>query len=463
MQVSSDVFPERYRDPVRVGHGAMGDVYRAHDELLDRDVAIKLLAQRFAEDPEIRARFAREGLAAARLSAEPGIVTVFDVGEANGRPFIVMELVPRGSLAERLAEGPPPVGRALEWLEGAARALDAGHRRGVVHRDVKPGNLLLDAADRVHVADFGVASAAGLESLTMTGTILGTAGYLSPEQAAGGRATPASDRYGLAVVAWELLSGRRPFAAESATAEAAAHVHDPPPSLHGTRADLPWSELDAVFARALAKDPAERPASCAELVDQLRSAFLSASTTTRIVAPAPVAAPSSSRRRRPAVGLVAVALTALLAGGALAVALARRGDETRSTPSTSVQTVRVTRPGTTVTRQVTVTAPTTAPTTSPTTTPPPPPAGVSATSLTDQATALLRAGRYEKAAAKAQQALETLRGTGQLYEAYALYDLGASLAGLGDCKNAKKALDQSQKIQGHRSEIDAAKRACKGH
>jgi eukaryotic-like serine/threonine-protein kinase len=446
MQLSSDVFPKRYRDPVRVGHGAMGDVYRAHDELLDRDVAIKLLAQRFAADPEIRARFAREGLAAARLSAEPGIVTVFDVGEAAGRPFIVMELVSGGSLAERLAKGPPPVGQALAWLEGAARALDAGHRRGVVHRDVKPANLLLDEAGRVYVADFGVASAAGIESLTMTGTILGTSGYLAPEQAAGERATAASDRYALAVVAWELLSGRRPFAAESPAAEAAAHVHDPPPSLRGVQPDLPWRELDAVFQRALAKDPAERPASSVELVEQLRGAFASGSTTTRVLFPA-----RPRRSRRPSLWLVAGAVGVLLAGAALAAALARGGDDTARSPSTRVQTVRVTRPATTVTREVTVTSPTRAP---------PPAAGASATSLTDQSTALLRAGRYAEAAQKAQQALQSLRGSGQLYEAYALYDLGASLAALGDCKNAKKALEESQKIQGHREEIDAARKSC---
>src|SRR3954469_10327279 len=138
MQLETHVLPERYRDPVRIGHGAMGDVYRARDAPLDRDVAIKLLAARFAADSETRARFEREGLAAARLSAEQGIVTIFDVGEADGRPFLVMEYLGGGSLAERVAAGPPPVSQALDWLGQAARALDAGHRRGVVHRDVKP-------------------------------------------------------------------------------------------------------------------------------------------------------------------------------------------------------------------------------------------------------------------------------------------------------------------------------------
>jgi serine/threonine-protein kinase len=457
------VLPERYCNLVRIGHGAMGDVYRARDALLDRDVAVKVLADRFAADPEVRARFEREGLAAARLSAEPGIVTIFDVGEADGRPFLVMEYLSGGSIAERLAAGVPTVSQALDWLEQAARALDAGHRRGVVHRDVKPANLLLDDQERVYVADFGVASAAGLESLTMTGTILGTAGYLAPEQAAGGGTTPASDRYALAVVAWEFLAGRRPFASDSPTVEAAAHVHDPPPSLCPERPDLPCRELDGVFERALAKDPSARPASCTALVQQLRSAFQSASTTTRVLTPVPQP-PAPGRPRRPTVGLIAAALALLLAGGAVAAILASRGDSPQTTES--VRTVRVTRPGTTVTHEVTITtqrtttrsAPTTASTTAP-----PPPSGASPTQLTDQATALLREGRYTEAAQKAEEALQSLRGTGQLYEAYALYDLGASLAAVGNCKDAKKALDESQKIQGHRSEIDAAKKSCKGH
>ena len=137
-----------------------------------------------------------------------------------------------GSLDDILrAEGARPPEQVFTWLEEAARALDVAHREGVVHRDVKPANLLLDAEGHVHVADFGIASAAGMHSLTMTGTVLGTAGYLSPEQARGERAGPASDRYALAIVAWELLTGRRPFESESPTAEAAAHVNAPIPSV----------------------------------------------------------------------------------------------------------------------------------------------------------------------------------------------------------------------------------------
>ena len=192
----------------------MGEIYRAEDAQLERTVAIKLLAAAFANDDSVRERFTREALAAARLSRAPSTVTIFDVGEHEGRPYIVMEYFPGGSLADRLAaEGAQPLGRTLEWLRETAAALDAAHAHGIVHRDVKPANLLLDDEGGVHVADFGVASAAHLGAMTETGTVVGTAGYLSPEQARGERATAASDRYALAVVAFELLTGTRPFAA----------------------------------------------------------------------------------------------------------------------------------------------------------------------------------------------------------------------------------------------------------
>src|ERR671937_3032926 len=157
-----------------------------------------------------------------------------------------MDYLSSDLLDDRIQEnGAQQPGRGLRWVEGAALALDAAHRNGVVHRDVKPANLLLDGDGNVHVADFGIASAAGLDSLTITGTVLGTAGYLSPEQAQGGRATPASDRYGLAVVAFELLSGKRPYESDSMTAEAAAHVNAPVPPIAKVRDGLP-DELDPV-------------------------------------------------------------------------------------------------------------------------------------------------------------------------------------------------------------------------
>src|SRR5262249_20865282 len=211
---------DRYVGPQLVGRGGMGEIYRATDTALGRAVAIKVLEDRYAQDANIRARFTREALAAARLSGNPSIVTIYDVGEHQGPPFIVMEYVGGGSLDQRLRDGRPvATGQALDWLEQAANGLDAAHREGVVHRDVKPANLLLDRNERVHVADFGIASAAGLDSLTQTGTVLGTASYLAPEQAKGERTTAASDLYSLAVVAFELLTGSRPFEGESIAAE----------------------------------------------------------------------------------------------------------------------------------------------------------------------------------------------------------------------------------------------------
>src|SRR5436309_12113592 len=197
-----------------------------------------------------------------------------------------MEYLSGGSLEERIQkDGAQEVGQSLEWLEEAAAALDAAHRHGVVHRDVKPANLMLDRNGTIHVTDFGIASAAGTDSLTMTGTVLGTAGYLSPEQAQGERASPASDRYSLAVVAFELLSGRRPFESESITAEAAAHVHAGVPSVCDL-SSLPC-ELDPVFSKALAKDPTQRFDSAAEFVAALRAALADAAGATRAFPVAP--------------------------------------------------------------------------------------------------------------------------------------------------------------------------------
>ena len=276
----------------------MADVYAATDDTLDRRVAIKILNERFAGDPEIRARFTREARIAARLSTEPNVITIFDVADVAGQPAIVMEFLPGGTLADRMRAARIPPALALAWLEQAGRALDAAHAAGVVHRDVKPANLMLGADGELRVTDFGIARIAGDVSLTSVGTILGTSGYMSPEQAVGGTATDASDRYGLAVVAFELLCGRRPYLAETFAAEAAAHATAPIPAATGFDRSLPPA-VDAVLERALAKDPAERYRSCAELVANLRSAFAdSAATTMRMAA---TAAPTAATAVAPPV------------------------------------------------------------------------------------------------------------------------------------------------------------------
>ena len=428
MAHENDILPPRYRDARRIGYGGMGEIFRAEDEVLGRTVAIKVLAERYARDESLRARFTREALAAARLSAEPSTVTIFDVGEWRGCPFIVMELLEGGSLEDRLRTGKPSTEQALDWLEQAAAALDAAHRAGVVHRDVKPGNLLLDQDDSLRVADFGIASAAGMDSLTMTGTVLGTAGYLSPEQAQGERAGPASDRYALGVVAFELLTGRRPFESDTATAEGAAHVHAEIPSVS--------DELDPVFRRALAKEPGQRFGTSAELVGALREALDPGSQTTRQLAPV---------RRRASVPLVVSFIAAAaIAGAGLAAILADRGEGTAAPTQSTAQPP----------------AATTVPNPPP---PPPPPSRDNGVALTDQATSLLQAGDYSGAERIARRAVAALVGSGKTYEAYAEYDLGLALAQLGRCDEALSHLDRSQELQGHRKEIDQARKLCKKH
>src|SRR4051812_6175316 len=291
-EIRPDILPPRYRAVETVAHGGMGEIYKATDDSLGREVAVKVLAERFAQDDALRARFTREALAAARLSGDPSTVTIYDVGEWNGRPYIVMELATGGTVAERIDDGGTDPAQALRWLEQAAVALDAAHARGVIHRDVKPANLLIARDGSIRVADFGIASAAGLASVTIPGTVLGTLGYLAPEQASGRDVGPAADRYSLAVVAYELLAGRRPFERDSGPAEAAAAAHDPVPRLSQTGAGLPPT-LDPIFDRALAKDPAARYPSCAEFVGDLRRAFADAAGPTRVWA-----APAPARRSR---------------------------------------------------------------------------------------------------------------------------------------------------------------------
>ena len=469
VSVDASRLPPRYRRPERIGYGGMGEIFRAEDADLDRVVAIKVLADRFVDDDAIRARFTREALTAARLSSAPGTVTIFDVGEHEGRPYIVMEYLGGGSLADRIAaEGAQPLGRSLAWLGEAAAALDAAHRGGIVHRDVKPANLLLDDDGQVHVADFGVASAAHLGSLTETGTIIGTAGYLAPEQARGDGATAASDRYALAVVAFELLTGARPYERESTTAEALAHVSAPIPPASRLNPGLP-PEVDAALARGLAKDPAHRYDSAVELVHALRQAVKEAAGTTRIVA-----APATPPRRRLPVPVALVVLGALLlAAGVLAAALLAGGEDgetARTTPQTvtTPRTVQetVTLPGTTVVETVTTASPETTATTGTTAaTTAAAPTG-DAVALNDQGFALIQAGDFESAIPPLEQAVELSSGSGELVEAYAAYNLAFARLSLGDCTGVAELLDRSEQVQGERKEISRlrreARRTCDG-
>jgi serine/threonine protein kinase len=265
--------PDRYRVVRHLANGGMASVWEAHDELLDRSVAVKVLATHLSEDDRARQRFEREARAAAGLSSHPNVVTIYDVGEYDDRVFMVMELMRGGSVADRLRSGKEiPQATVIDWLHEAAAGLDAAHEANIVHRDIKPANLLLDERDRLAIADFGIARIAQEDQLTLTGQVLGTASYISPEQAMGEPANAASDRYALAVVAYELLAGSRPFQGEHFAAQARAHVEDAPDPPSQRRPGLPPA-LDAVLLRGLAKDPADRWDSAGQMVNRIEDAL----------------------------------------------------------------------------------------------------------------------------------------------------------------------------------------------
>ncbi len=301
--------PDRYKVVRHIANGGMAGVWEAHDELLDRAVAVKVLAQHLSEDDRARARFEREARAAAGLSSHPNVATIYDVGEHQGRAFIVMELMRGGSVADVLRKDERVEHqRSLRWLREAASGLDAAHAAGIVHRDVKPANLLLDDRDRLGIGDFGIARLAWEEQVTQTGQVLGTAAYISPEQAMGESATAASDRYALAVVAFELLTGEKPFQAEHFAAQARAQIEDDPPRVSELAPELS-ERVDDVIDRGMAKDPDDRWGTAEEFVERLdasmvpprgRAAAAGGTTATRKLPTRERTPPPPSRPARPA-------------------------------------------------------------------------------------------------------------------------------------------------------------------
>jgi serine/threonine protein kinase len=245
----------RYRLDRPLGRGGMAEVWSSLDERLDRRVAVKLLAPELSDQPESLVRFFTEAQAVARIS-HPNVVSVLDFGEHENRPFLVMEYMEGASLQDRTGE-PFLVERAFEIVEDAARAAGAAHTVGLVHRDIKPGNILMDREGRSKLADFGIASSHVSEQLTSTGIAVGSPHYVSPEQASGHTCTPRSDVYSLGVVLYELLTGKVPFDAPNATAIAIAHVEQPPVPPGMLVPDLDH-EVDSIVLRCLAKDPADR-------------------------------------------------------------------------------------------------------------------------------------------------------------------------------------------------------------
>ena len=327
-EMDSTLLAGRYRLVARIGAGGTAEVWRAHDGRLDRDVAIKLLHGHLLPDEHARARVLAEARAVASLR-HPGIVTIHDVVEGDDRIGLVLELVEGESLAERIGRGPVPPGVAASIGAGIADALEEAHQRGLVHRDVKPANVLVTRTGSARLVDFGIAHALkpDADRLTAPGTVMGSLRWMAPEQLAGRPATPATDVWGLGMVVYAMLAGREPFNAVSPAALIAEQQTGPPP--------IPGIDggLDAIVRRALAPSPEGRTASAAEAGDALRAWLHGASVAVADEDPTvPLAtrwgplppAPSGGRTGRILPG-AAVALVLLLLAGLIGTALVGTG------------------------------------------------------------------------------------------------------------------------------------------
>jgi serine/threonine-protein kinase len=332
---------ERYRVGRLMGRGGMADVFEGVDERLGRPVAVKILRRPLLRNPDVRARFEQEARSAARLS-HPNVVAVFDTGEDEGVPYLVMELLPGETLADHMADGPQDPDWMVRVAGDVLGALAAAHAAGVVHRDVKPGNILLGTDGCAKVADFGIAksaeAAAGPDT-TATGMLLGTPAYLAPERIDGQPATPRSDLYSLGVVLYEALAGRKPFEADTPLGVANAIRHADPVPLSSVRPDIEPSVAAAV-ERAMARDPVARFADAAEMADALGAGRVSVAagdvtsamaigdaTTVVPVAPLPAAGRVAGPRRRPMASPVTLlTAAAVVVFVLLLAAAANRGD-----------------------------------------------------------------------------------------------------------------------------------------
>ena len=374
---SGMTFGGRYQLGTRIAIGGMGEVWQATDLVIERTVAIKILKEEYTGDPGFLERFRAEARHAALVNHE-GIANVYDYGEEDGSAFLVMELVPGEALSALIERDRAlPVDRVLDIVAQTAAALHAAHSAGLVHRDIKPGNLLITPDGRVKITDFGIARIADQVPLTATGQVMGTVQYLSPEQASGKPASPATDVYSLGIVAYEALAGKRPFTGESQVAIAMAQINDTAPELPPS---IPEPVRNLVFA-CIAKQPKDRPASAAHLaraaqflrrgdvaaaatavpgvlsagvLDSVAAGAATAGTAaTRVLGgpiPEPVAAPPARGRTSPWVWML-IAVVGVLVAALIIVVIAivsNAGDEPAPTPppatSSTPQPTESTRP-----------------------------------------------------------------------------------------------------------------------
>ena len=329
-----EVLSDRYEVEELVGTGGMSSVYRAHDRLLDRKVALKVLHQQYSEDSDYIERFRREARAVAALS-HPNIVTVIDRGEHEGRQFIVFEYIAGENLKQLIERrGPAPVTTALELAMQIARGLSFAHQQGLVHRDVKPQNILLNGDGEAKVTDFGIARSLDVQhGMTQTGTVLGTSDYIAPEQAQGQSVDEHTDVYSLGVVLYELLTNEVPFPGENFVAVAMRHINEEPPSIRDRRPDVS-PRLEAAVRRAMAKRPEDRFPTMADFSRELEANLAEAQGGTAVVAPPPPARPRAPRRQGANPWPIVLALLVLIAIGA-AIALLLANHTSNNTTSTS--------------------------------------------------------------------------------------------------------------------------------
>jgi eukaryotic-like serine/threonine-protein kinase len=341
--VVGETVADRYALEELVGHGGMSSVYKAKDSLLERHVALKILHDQYSADDDFVERFKREARSVAQLQ-HPNIVTVIDRGEENGRQFIVFEYIDGENLKELVVrKGRLEVRDALEIAVEVARGLAFAHEQGLVHRDVKPQNILLNGDGRAKVTDFGIARTVDVDGMTQTGTVLGTSNYIAPEQASGQRVDAHSDVYALGVVLYELLAGEVPFPGESFVAVAMKHMHEPAPNLLDVRKDVPL-RVAAAVDRALEKDPEQRfptmDAFAAELEACLAELDQGADGDATMVIPSRSRAPR--RRKQVSRWPIGIGLLALLAVAAIVIGLLASGRSNNDNAPVAGKRVEVT-------------------------------------------------------------------------------------------------------------------------